>query len=66
VTPIFDDHKLDRATQSALDVIVLDFEDATHATRKAEARPHIAHLLLTGDRRGKDVVVRVNPIYPRK
>jgi citrate lyase subunit beta / citryl-CoA lyase len=62
VTPIFDDHKLDRATQCAVDVIVLDLEDAVHPTRKTEARERIAHLLATRDWQGKDVVVRVNPM----
>lgn len=62
VTPIFDDHKLDKATRCPVDVIFLDLEDGVHESRKAEGRERIVELLGGMDWRGKDVVVRVNPM----
>ena len=62
VTPIFDDHKLDKATRCPVDVIFLDLEDGVHETRKSEGRQRIVELLGGMDWRGKDVVVRVNPM----
>jgi citrate lyase beta subunit len=62
VTPIFDDHKLEKATRCPVDVIFLDLEDGVHETRKAEGRQRIVQLLDGMNWRGKDVVVRVNPM----
>ncbi|MBA3741965.1 CoA ester lyase [Sporichthya sp.] len=62
ITPIFDDHKLDKATRCPADVIILDLEDGVHESRKVEARQRIVDLLGGMDWRGKDVVVRVNPM----
>jgi citrate lyase subunit beta/citryl-CoA lyase len=60
ITPIFDDHRVRRAAESDVDVIVLDLEDGVHHTRKAEAREHVAHLLRTVDWHGHEVIVRCN------
>jgi citrate lyase beta subunit len=60
MTPLLDDYKVNKAANSAVDVVVLDLEDGIHPDRKIEARERVAALLQTIDWQGKDVVVRVN------
>lgn len=53
-------HKFDKAIDTAADALVLDLEDSVAASAKAEARRTVA-AMLSGDRRGKQMIVRVNP-----
>jgi citrate lyase subunit beta / citryl-CoA lyase len=60
MTPLYNDHMVEKAANCAVDVVVLDLEDGIHPDRKQEARDRLVELLLTVDWHGKDVVVRVN------
>lgn len=52
--------KFDKALDTAADALVLDLEDSVAASAKFEARRAVA-AMLSEDRRGKLLVVRVNP-----
>lgn len=52
----------DRALHTAADALVLDLEDAVTPERKDEARHVVAEWLAGADFRGKQRIVRINPL----
>lgn len=53
---------LDRAVTTAADALVLDLEDAVTPERKGDARRAVADWLAGTDFRGKERIVRINPL----
>lgn len=53
---------LDRAVASAADALVLDLEDAVTPDRKTDARRTVVEWLGGADFRGKERIVRINPL----
>ena len=60
--PGTDQRKIEKATTLPVDSVIMDLEDATALTRKAEARATIAQALAALDFGGRERLVRINPI----
>ena len=60
--PADSEKKRTKALDTQADGIILDLEDSVAESAKAHARADTAAFLSTGDRKGKDIVVRVNPL----
>lgn len=54
--------KIEKATQSAADSLILELEDGVALTRKAEARANVAQALRTLPFGKRERVVRINPL----
>jgi citrate lyase subunit beta / citryl-CoA lyase len=53
---------LQKSTQFASDVLLLNLEDGVAASRKAAARENVVHALKTLNYENRETVVRINPI----
>jgi len=60
--PGADERMLAKSIATAADGLVLDLEDAVTPDRKGDAREVVAGWLATADFRGKERVVRINPL----
>src|SRR5438552_4128535 len=63
ITPGNDLEMLSKAAKSEADVVWLEVEDGVHPSRKVAARGVTIQALTEIDWRGKERIVRVNPMY---